>query len=260
MVDFFHFESLNRERGCLHAVTKRSSLYPFGLSMALHTGEARESIVANRKEIEKLFAKEQISCFVLADQTHSDHIHVVKEVQTKGWESLESAVADCDALVTDLTGVVLGVLTADCVPVLLYDPVQKAVAAIHAGWKGTRSRIVQKTVQRMVQEFGTKPKDIIAGIAPSIGVCCYEVGEDVASHFFELPEAVIPKGNGKYMLDLPLANRLQLIEAGIHASHIEMSHICTSCSVDDFFSYRKEQGCSGRFMSLIGMRNSLSIR
>ncbi len=223
--------------------------------MALHTGEPKEKIITNRKVVERLFGKEQTPHFVLADQTHSDHIRVVTEAETKGWESFESAIADCDALITDLKGVVLGILTADCVPVLLCDPLQGVVAAVHAGWRGTASGIVPKTVERMRQEFGIKPENIIAGIAPAIGVCCYEVGEEVASGFFELPEAVISKENGKYMLDLPLANRLQLMKAGVQEAHIEMSDICTACENGSFFSYRKEQGCSGRFMSLIGMRN-----
>ncbi len=251
---FFRFESLGQKRGCLHGVTMKSRAHPLGFSMALHTGEPKDRVVANRKVIEAIFTKEEVRHFVLANQTHSDHVHTIKALQTKGWESLESAVADCDALVTNLKGVVLGVLTADCVPVLLYDPQSEAIAAIHAGWKGTRANIVQKTVQTLQQEFGTKPENIIAGIAPSIGQCCYEVGEDVASHFSDMPQVLRQKGNGKAMLDLPFANKVQLMQAGIAEENIEMSDICTACDVEHFFSYRKEGGCSGRFMSLIGMR------
>ncbi len=254
MEPFFRFENLGRQPGCLHGVTMKSQSHPLGFSMALHTGEPKEAVVSNRKVVEALFEKKEVCYFVLANQTHSDHVHVVKEPNTKGWESLESAVADCDALVTNLKSVVLGVLTADCVPVLLYDPQSEAVAAIHAGWKGTKANIVLKTVQRMQHEFGTKPENIIAGIAPSIGQCCYEVGEDVASHFIEMPEVLQHKGNGKAMLDLPLANKVQLMQAGITEENIEMSGICTACDVEHFFSYRKENGCNGRFMSLIGMQ------
>jgi len=102
--------------------------------------------------------------------------------------------------------------------------------------------------------YGCDPKEIIAGVAPSIGRCCYEVGEDVAAHFFDMPEGVTPIGE-KYMLDLPFINKQQLLTAGLQEKNIEMSHTCTACEVERFFSYRKEQGCSGRFMSMIGMKN-----
>ncbi len=254
MEPFFRFENLSQYAECLHGVTMKNAAHPLSFSMALHTGETKETVIANRKTVERLFEKKQICHFVLANQTHSDHVHVVKEPETKGWESLESAVLDCDALVTNLKGVMLGILTADCVPVLLYDPVQKAVAVVHAGWKGTKANIVAKTIQTMQCEFGTEPKNMIAGIAPSIGQCCYEVGEEVASHFFHLPDVLNAKHNGKYMLDLPLANKMQLMQVGIAEENIEMSGICTACDVEHFFSYRKEGGCSGRFMSLIGMQ------
>jgi len=253
MEPFFRFENLGQQAECLHGVTMKNASHPLGFSMALHTCEPKAMVVANRKMIEAFFEKERIYHFILANQTHSDHVHVVKEPGNKGWEGLESAVPDCDALVTNLKGVMLGILTADCVPILLYDPVAKAVAAVHAGWKGTKANIVAKTIQTMQREFGTKPDNLIAGIAPSIGVCCYEVGKDVASYFFDLPDAIQAKKNSKYMLDLPEINKLQLITAGMREEKIEMSNICTSCDVEHFFSYRKESGCSGRFMSLIGL-------
>jgi copper oxidase (laccase) domain-containing protein len=93
---------------------------------------------------------------------------------------------------------------------------------------------------------------MIAGIAPSIGKCCYEVGIDVAQHFFDIPEGYSKKGE-KYMLDLPYINKYQLLEIGLLEENIELSGVCTACEVDAYFSYRKEQGCSGRFMSMIGM-------
>ena len=105
---------------------------------------------------------------------------------------------------------------------------------------------------KMTEVFGSKPKDIVAGIAPSIGSCCYEVGVDVAGHFFDTPK-VFTKVGEKYMLNLPYLNQQQLLHAGIQPEHIEMSETCTSCEVNRFFSYRKERGCSGRFMSMIGL-------
>jgi YfiH family protein len=228
---------------------------PCGGSLALHTGEDTLEIIDNRKALAHTLGLEEGTVFVLADQTHSDHVHIVTEVLSKGWEERWSAVADCDALITAQKRVMLGILTADCVPVLLYDPVCQVVAAVHAGWKGTRTNIVAQCVAKIQTHFGSDPKNIIAGIGPSIGKCCYEVGEEVAGHFHAVSGAYELKENGKYLLDLQYINKYQLIKAGLEERHIEQSGICTACETERFFSYRKEQGCSGRFMSLIGMRN-----
>ncbi len=254
MVDFYRFGHFQKYKELLHAVTMKSADLPYAFSLALHTGEDQGFIVENRERIASVLCQEGgISLhFVVANQTHSDHIKVIRENETKGWQSLEDAVEDCDALITNLEGVVLTILTADCVPILLYDEKQKVVAAVHAGWKGTKAKIVVKTVEKMKEMYGCDPANIIVGIAPSIGGCCYEVDENVAEHFFDMPESFTPVGK-KFMLDLPLINKKQLLDAGIKKENIEMSGICTSCEVDRFFSYRKEQGCSGRFMSMIGV-------
>ena len=253
MIDFYRFKHLSGEPGCMHAITKKDPSEPYALSLALHTGEALDEIVANRQKIITALDLSEKAYFVVADQTHSDKITVITEPATKGWEALENAVADSDALITDLPGVMLVILTADCVPILLYDRKKKVVAAVHAGWKGTRAQIVYKTVKKMEEVYGSDPSDILAGIAPSIGLCCYEVGEEVAEHFMDVPDALRRK-DGKYRLDLPAINHYQLRKAGLEESNIELSGVCTACEVDSFFSYRKEKGCSGRFMSLIGLK------
>ena len=252
---FYRFAQLDALDVCIHEITKKDATLPLGFSLALHTGEDPIVVGENRKALQAHFSHKIPYCFVTAQQTHSDHVHVVTQKAYQGWENDKDAIANCDALITDQQGVMLCILTADCVPILLCDPKQKVVAAVHAGWRGTQAKILAKTLYVMQERFGCDFADIVAGIGPAIGVCCYEVGEEVASHFFEIPEAVTKKKNGKYMLDLPLANRLQLMEAGVQEAHIEMSDICTACENGSFFSYRKEQGCSGRFMSLIGMRN-----
>jgi polyphenol oxidase len=253
MLDFYRFEHLQKYPELLHMVTTKSSDLPYSFSLALHTGEDPTKIIANRKSLSRLLNTDHKLHYIVANQTHSDHIKVIKKQESKGWESLEDAIEDCDALITDIEGVVLSILTADCVPVILYDKKKKVVAAVHAGWKGTQAEIVKKTVEKMVETFGSTPNDILAGIAPSIGSCCYEVGEDVAGHFFKTPEAFTQKDE-KYMLDLSYLNKKQLLDAGIEKENIEMSHICTACEVERFFSYRKEKGCSGRFMSMIGLK------
>ena len=248
----YRFESLKYLDGLLHAVTKKSQGAPYHFSLALHTGEEQKKIIENREKIALLLSSKNDLHFVVAKQTHSDHIKVLTRTETKGWNTMEDAIDDCDALITAEKGVILTILTADCVPILLYDPVKEVVAAVHAGWKGTQAQIVAKTVIKMKEQFDCHEDNIVAAVGPSIGKCCYEVGEEVAKHFFDIPHAFIQKGE-KYMLDLPYINKYQLLDAGLKETNIEMSNVCTACEVEDYFSYRKEQGCSGRFMSMIGM-------
>ncbi len=251
-MDFYKFSSLKKYDGLMHAVSTKSANDTYDFSLALHTGEESEKIIQNRELVSEMLEKNGKLHFIVAEQTHSDNITVVTELKTRGWGSLNDAVENCDALMTDLKDVVLTILTADCVPILLYDKEKKIVAAVHAGWKGTKAEIAAKTVRKMQEVFGSKPEDIVAGIAPAIGRCCYEVGEEVAKHFFDLLEGYTQKEE-KYMLDLSYINKYQLLGAGLKEAHIEMSGICTACETERFFSYRKEQGCSGRFMSMIGM-------
>lgn len=254
MLDFYRFHHFKKHPSLLHAVSTKSNALPYSFSLALHTGENKADIVKNRKTLAKVFQSDTTLHFIVANQTHSDHITLITDNSTKGWEDIQDAIEDCDALITNQPQVILTILTADCVPVLLFDPVQNVVAAVHAGWKGTKEQIVRKTVEKMGLSFGCQPKDILAGIAPSIGSCCYEVGKDVAQHFFDYPKSMT-KNVDKYMLDLPYINKEQLRQAGVSESHIEMSNTCTACEVSRFFSYRKEEGCSGRFMSMIGLRS-----
>jgi YfiH family protein len=252
MIDFYRFKIFEKYDGLLQAVTTKSADQSYAFSLALHTGEDENEIIKNRKILAELLNHKKDLHFIVANQTHSDHIKIIEESKTKGWETLSDAIEDCDALITKQTNVMITMLTADCVPILLYDKKKKVIAAVHAGWKGTASKILAKTVLQMSETFGSDPKDIIAGIAPSIGACCYEVGEEVAQHFFDLPKAYLKVGD-KYMLDLPYINKYQLLQSGLLEEHIEMSGVCTACEVERYFSYRKEQGCSGRFMSMIGM-------
>ena len=252
MIGFYKFENLEKLDTCRHVVTTKKMEEPYAFSLALHTGEDKDTIINNRKKIADELGWNKDLYFVVANQIHSDQIKVINEEENKGWERLEDAVEACDALVTNKQGVVLSMLTADCVPILLCDTQKKVIAAVHAGWKGTKVEIVAKTIQKMSDCFDCDPQDIIAGIGPAIGSCCYEVDKDVAMHFFDIPRSFERKKD-KYMIDLPLINKLQLIHAGLYEENIEMSGICTACEAERFFSYRKEKGCSGRFMSMIGL-------
>ena len=252
MLSFYRFSHFGKCDSLLHAVSTKSEEKPYSFSLALHTGEDAQSIVANRNILAEYLGDTARLHFIVANQTHSDHIKIIDKPLSRGWKSSADAIKECDALITNLPDVVLTVLTADCVPVLLYDPVQRVVAAVHAGWRGSKAQIVKKSVEKMIETFGSSASDIKAGIAPSIGMCCYEVGEDVAKHFFDIPKAC-KQNRDKYMLDLPYINKQQLLHAGLKEENIEMSHICTACNVEHYFSYRKEKKCSGRFMSTIAL-------
>jgi YfiH family protein len=250
MQSFYHFQNPTLTKKCHHLISQKDLTAPYKCSLALHTEEDPHEILKNRHTLNEKFPNFN---FVGANQTHSANIHIIKAHQNLGWNSLEDAIQNCDALITNKPNIMLTILTADCVPILLLDPIQNVIAVVHAGWKGTKDQILTKTIQRMEEEFSSKAQDIIAGIGPSIGKCCYEVDWNVAQHFSDIPNSYTQTGN-KYMLDLPFVNQQQLLTAGLQEENIEMSGVCTSCENESYFSYRKEGGCSGRFMSLIGLK------
>ena len=180
-------------------------------------------------------------------QVHSDRIVIIDNPNITP-EVIKSQEAD--GIITDVKGVSIGILTADCVPVLLFDRKKRVVAAIHAGWKGTASKISAKAVEIMMERFGSRPQDITAAIGPAIGPCCYEVGEEVVSAFGHQKGVAVQHGKN-WHIDLPKANQLQLQDAGV--TEIDLSDICTSCRIDLFFSHRKEMGKTGRQLSFISL-------
>jgi len=250
MKNSYSFNNLNKYSMCHHMVTQKDITAPYSFSLALHTKEEPNKILQNRNFLKQSFPN---MSFVVANQTHSSNIYIVTKKKEIGWQKLEDAIENCDALITNQTNIMLTILTADCVPILLLDPKQKVISAIHAGWKGTKQEIVFKTIEKMKEKFNSNPSDIIAGVAPSIGKCCYEVDWNVAQHFENIENAYDKIGE-KYMLDLPYINKTQLLKAGVEEKNIELCNICTACEVENYFSYRKERGCSGRFMSMIGLK------
>ena len=167
--------------------------------------------------------------------------------------SAASEAVDGDAAVTSLQGVVLGVQTADCVPILIADPAGRAIAAVHAGWRGTAARIAKSTVARLVSKFGADPAGMTAVIGPHISVCCYEVGEEVADAVSD-PDSIERRAEwSKPHFNLAAANRRQLLEAGLSDSHIEISSLCTKCRADLFHSFRRDGKRMGLMLSAIGI-------
>lgn len=157
-----------------------------------------------------------------------------------------------DALITDVPGLAIAVMTADCVPILLEDPVTGAVAAVHAGWRGTVQRIVMETIERMKREYGTRPEDLHAAIGPSIGACCYEIGPEVVQELEKLPGAnacLLPGEGEKAFADLRGFNAFQLQALGV--ASIELVGECTRCREDLFYSYRRNGPHAGRMLAAI---------
>jgi YfiH family protein len=232
--------------------------------------DKRENVEENRRRFQGATGASDLE-FVSLHQIHSDVVRIFDATPGKQCKG--------DALATNRKGLLLGVRTADCSPVLVVDPKKRVVAAIHAGWRGTLARIVAKTIGQMRMEYGSEGKDLLAAIGPTIGGCCYEVGTDVAadfsakfsnaSEFFDELRTgdepnplqwlnMMPPGHQpppkKVLLDLKKANRLQLVEAGVLEKNIFVSELCTSCNVDRLFSYRKEGAMSGRLLGVIGIR------
>lgn len=182
-------------------------------------------------------------------QIHGDRICPVPDPS----EAASEGVWVGDGLVTDRPYHLITVLTADCVPVLLYDPIRRVVASVHAGWRGTVLNIVGKAVQEMAVRYGSDPGLLLAGIGPCIGPCCYQVGEEVWSEverkFAPGPEVVFHEGGGKAKLDLARLNALQLIQAGLDSDKIAFSGLCTACLPGLFYSYRRDGKKMGNMIS-----------
>ena len=160
-------------------------------------------------------------------------------------EGRSGILGEGDALLENLPGSVVAVKTADCIPVLLVDERSRAVAAVHAGWRGTAARIAAGAVAAMAARFGTRAEDLHAAIGPGIGKCCYEVGPEVAVQF---------GGQGRGHIDLAAANRRQLEESGVTPQRIYASNLCTMCRGEEFDSFRRDQKAAGRMYSFAGIR------
>lgn len=227
------------------------------LNLGFTADDSRDAVAANRELfIERLLGSDAAWGMVRLHQTHSSVVHRVDQSHVLG--STKAPVLEGDGLMTDVPGLLLGVLTADCVPVLVVDTRRRAVAAFHAGWRGTFQQIVEQGVARMQKEFGSVPGELAAAVGPAIGPCCYTVGAELRSQFcdrFAYGAELFSTGEGEAIrLDLAEANRRQLLAAGLDAAAISMIGACTSCQSDRFFSHRAEGGKTGRLMAVIGLQ------
>ena len=277
-----HASSLKRIPWLVHGFSTRpgGSSTAYGrpsLNLGFTKDDQREHVERNRN----LFLKAAGSItkgkhwpLITTRQVHSDVIHVVR--------SANPGPLVGDGLITQLPGIALGILTADCFPVLLADTRNKVVGAFHCGWRPTKKRIVEKALGIMRYEFGTRPEDIHAALGPGIQSCCYEVGEELreqfesqfayASELFHTVQDSDPvrekypmlfmnqraPGHGdlciKLHLDLSEANRRQLLSLGVPEKNISALDGCTACDTRKFFSHRAEKGKTGRMMAVIGIK------
>ena len=235
-----------------------SEMPAHALSLAGFNEDAAENILENRRRFLKLFPGH----WALAGcwQVHGADVRVVHNAaEAKPAENERGDTIFCDVIVSDARGVLAGVKTADCVPILLGDSATGAFAAVHAGWRGTLATAVIAAVDRLTREYDAKPQNLRAAIGASAGSCCYEVGSDVidafTSKFADAEKLFTPTRPGHAFVDLLKANRDQLISAGVNPERIHIAPICTMCRTDLFFSYRKEKslhGKVGRLMAVVG--------
>ncbi len=250
---------------------------PGELNLGFTGADDREAVVRNRRLLAQAVTGAPATSLVTMRQIHSSVLRMATAADADREHSWKA-----DGLLTDEPGLLLGIQTADCIPVLVADRKRRAVAAFHAGWRGTVKRIVETGVGRMRLEFGSRPEDLMAAIGPGIGACCYAVGEEVLSSFDSqfayARELFIEVGDTdavrtKYPmlfltqrapghspmgpslhLDLVEANRRQLLDAGLKPRSIKMVGGCTCCQPELFFSHRASRGHAGRMMGVIGIR------
>lgn len=236
---------------------------PYGsLNLALHVNDQREAVVENRKRVAAAIGM-PFESWTCAEQVHGHHVHVVSAAERgRGRDERADAIPAADAIITQESDICLASFYADCVPLLLVDPVKRVIGLAHAGWQGTVQQIAIHTIDKMKEAFGCDPQHILAAIGPSISSCCYEVDkrviEPIEKLFEDLPDtarsALSYRDEAHAMVDLREINRHLLLKAGIMASNIECTTWCTGCHTELFYSHRMEGGHTGRMASWIGWK------
>lgn len=249
------------ECGVRHAFTTRIGGVSRGEYASFNTGfdrgEDYDTVYENYRRLCAAIGIDE-KRLVLSRQTHTNNVHTVCEDDIGNGIVKPQAFSDVDGLISNLSNVGLVTQYADCVPLVFYDKAKKIIATSHSGWRGTVKEIGRVTVEKMTRDFGSDPSDIIAGIGPCIGSCCYEVDAPVYNAFCEIgymPTNKIfkEKPNGKYMLDLKLANKYILIHAGIKEENIDVADLCTNCEHEYLHSHRYTGGKRGNLGLIIAL-------
>lgn len=261
-VVFLSFPKIDAAAGAVHGFSTRLGGVSEGvfstMSFSTSLPDKREAVLENYNRF-CLAIGGDCKNTVLSDQTHTANVRVVTKEDIGKGLFYERDYTDIDGLVTNEKDILLVTQYADCTPLAFYDPVKGVVATSHAGWRGTVTLIAKNAIDVMVKEFGSNPKDILCGIGPNIGVCCYEVDDPVINEvkkleFLDFDRCIFPKGKGKYMLDLKEVNRQILVNCGILPENIDTADLCTCCSSDIFHSHRATKGKRGTLALMIGLK------
>jgi hypothetical protein len=224
------------------------------LNFSFREGDPADRVERNWETLATAFEVPRRQFFVV-NQVHEDRILLIDEEHPK---PSDNELLQYDAIVTDRPGLAIGIKTADCVPILVVDPVRRVIGAIHAGWKGTSLGIAAKAVDALADRYLSKSSDLIVALGPAIGPCCYQVDETVYESMGNEPgrDSLFRscREKGRWMFDLSLANRLQLERGGVRSGNISPSGFCTACRRDFFFSHRREKGVTGRHLNFIMLR------
>jgi len=247
---FPRLEALNIVHGFTCRLHGQSDLVPGELNMALHVGDNVQKVIANRKKAAMALGFD-LNKVTTCAQVHGNNIALVtKENMGSGATDYAQTIGFADGLVTNLKQIPLMLFFADCVPVILADRQGDTIALIHAGWRGSLGDITAKAVEVMINNYGVKVENIVAAIGPSIGPCCYEVDKSVWNAATRYHDCFVPTTHGHWLLNLWQINRKQLEAKGLLASNIMCADVCTFTNKELYFSYRAENGKTGRLAAI----------
>ena len=256
-VTYLSSEAFERAGGVVHGFSTRLGGVSTGIYESLNLGSTRgDDPACVQENYRRFFAAVGVKADAVAmtNQVHGDTVRPVTTADVKAG-LLDREAYEADGLVTDIPGLALVIFSADCLPVLLYDPVRRVIAAVHAGWRGTAAGIVERAVEKMAF-YGSRPEDILAAIGPGISRCCFETHEDVpnamtAALGVRATPFLSPIENGKFKVDLKGINAMRLERSGLLRAHISVTADCTACLPERYWSHRATGGVRGSQAAVI---------
>ncbi|MDD3360054.1 MAG: peptidoglycan editing factor PgeF [Hespellia sp.] len=229
------------------------------MNLGFGRGDSQENVMENYRRFAKAIGV-STEDLVLSQQTHTTNVRVITEEDRGNGMTKPQEFHDVDGMVTDVPGLCLVTFYADCVPLYFLDPVKKVIGLSHSGWRGTVGKIGKVTIEKMSEQYGSEPSDILAAVGPSVCQDCYEVSEDVIARFREhyekqyWDELFYKKENGHYQLNLWRANEIVFLQAGILPEHIAVSNVCTHCNSDVLYSHRTMGNERGSLCAFFGLK------
>lgn len=260
-IPYISFNALEQTGMVVNAFSTRQGGVSVGCLESMNLGFNRGDLDENVLKNHKIFAKAvgfPYENIVTTNQTHTTNVRVVTKEDCGKGIAKDRDYSDVDGLITNILGIVLATYYADCVPLYILDPINKAIGLSHSGWKGTVKRIGDNTLKLMNENYGTNPKDVICCIGPSICQDCYEISEDVANEFInefgKNNKILYNKGNGKYQLNLWESVKQVFLDAGVEYDNIYTTDICTCCNKDELFSHRGHHGKRGNLAAVLMLK------